>query len=244
MKNPHKRQVEKRISLLNWIGTFRLTTFSLWCENEGLVARGQHHFKKKLLEEKLIGIYPYQGAKEDILMLTSKGKQLIRGFNPELRRAVTDPSRISASQIPHTLLVQKSINAFHDKSREFVVEPQFEEHQSSLRPDALIWVDNQLTALEMENTPKHNLRVYCILRQHIAMILDGLYTQVLYCFSNNSTYDFYRHLLEEQLWPVVVFNRQQQRYLQKRSDEDELLGFDPEHYREKFSLRMIDGSLA
>jgi hypothetical protein len=239
MKNTQQRRAEKRDRLLLWLGAFRLTTFSLWCEYEGLVMRGQYQFKKALLDERLIGVMPYAGSQEEILILTPKGKGRVLRLNPDLQTAVTNSAAITTSHIPHTLLVQQSLMAFHDKSKTFRVEPCLDRTKSVIRPDALIWYDGQYTALEMENSPKYKLRVYQLFRFHIKMLVKKHYAHVLYSFNNATTLNFYQNLFEASIWPVVVFASEERRYRIKKNDEGQELFFDPGHYRRQFSLRMM-----
>ena len=239
MKNPQLRKLEKRDRLLQWIGTFQVTTFSLWCRYEGLVMRGQYPFKHQLIADNLIGILPFALSREAVLMLTPKGKRIAMSLKPELTYAVTHPSKISMSLVPHTLMVQKGIITYHDKSADFVAERQLGFATLRKRPDALIYFDGQLTALEMELTPKYKLRVYCILRHHIAMLMDNHYQHVLYCFDDATTLDFYQRLFNDPEWPVVIYHRQHRRYRTKKSEQGEALLFDPGQYRKKFSFRML-----
>lgn len=207
------------------------------------MARGQNQFKKDCLEDKLIDIMPYVGSGEELLMLTKKDRRHARCLDPERQKMVTDPSRIAAALIPHNLAVQQAIIAFHDRSKEFIVEPQLDIDQQAIRPDALIGFMGLATALEMERTPKHKLRVYYTWLHHIRLLMDKRYEHVLYCFSDPTTFNFYRNLFNEPYWPVVIFHRRAQRYRIKENDDGEWLQFDPADYRKKFSFRMIEGTV-
>ena len=239
MTNTQLRKIEKRDRFLQWVGTFQVTTFSLWCAYEGLVMRGQYAFKRQLISDNLVGIMPFGHSREAVLMLTPKGKRLAVGLNPDLSYAVTHPSRVAVSLIPHTLFVQKAINAYHDKSVDFRSERALAFAKQRKRPDALICFDGKLTALEMEVTPKYRLRVYCILRHHIAMLMDKHYHHVLYCFDSATTMAFYQHLFDIPEWPVVVFHRQHKQYRTKKSEHGDDLQFDPGPYRDHFSFRLL-----
>ena len=239
MKNSQHRNREKRDRLLQWVGTFQVSTFSLWCRYEGLVSRGQYAFIQQMKEDRLVSKMPCPLSRETVLMLTPKGKRLAVGINPDLTYAVTHPSRIAQTLIPHTLLVQKLILTYHDKSVDFIAERQLAFANSRKRPDALIYVDGKPTALETELTPKYRLRIYCIFRQHIAMINDKHYDHVLYCFNDPTTMAFYQRLFEEHYWPVVILHRQDRRYRIKYSDAGEPLQFDPGEYRQHFSFRRL-----
>lgn len=201
--------------------------------------RGQYAFKRQLIDDNLIGILPFALSRESVLILTPKGKRLAVSLNPELHYAVTHPSKVSTSLVPHALMVQRGIITYHDKSIDFIAERQLAFTQLRKRPDALIHFDGQATALEMELSPKYRLRVYCILRHHIAMLMDNHYQHVLYCFDDEVTLDFYRRLFDTPAWPVVVYHRQHRRYRTKKSEAGEDLQFDPGPYRPNFSFRLL-----
>jgi hypothetical protein len=240
MSYSQSRKQEKLQRFVCWVAAFNATTLTLWCGYERLVARGQHRFLARLIDQGFVRKTSFALSRDEVLLLTPKGKRLAMVHDVDHADVITSPSKIAASRIPHLFAVQRCVIAFHDRSQAFLSERQLGATHIKKRPDALIHYRGQLTALETEISPKYKQRMFWVFRHHIGMLKDKHYEHVLYCFDNPATRDFYRRLFATPQWPVIVYHRQHGHYRPKKSSSNDTLHFDPEAYRSAFSFRMMD----
>ncbi len=236
---------EKRDFVIHWLLEFHTSTRKTLSAALGVNNSNQNNFFNSLIKSGLFERVKHPLLKEQLWMLNYQGKQFAAFLSLKAEKYHASPSRVITTKTIHNLSIQRAILVikggkgnfpFDFKSEKMI--PFIEKHK---RPDAILDIEGEAAALEVELTLKSHSRIYLAFTDHIQSMKENLYDHVYYVFPTQKLCDKYKLLFEKKKWPIFYRDKQGKvraqmeggKQVKSRADSDAIRNrFDFEYLKE------------
>lgn len=209
VRNSRSRSNEKLELLLEMLFKFHVSTKELILRRMGLATNSHYNYFRKIEQQDLIKKVPvYSIRSKHVYMLTNLGKQIAYEKLNEAAEYSTDPNKINHSFLRHDLAVQKAVIDRLSPNTKFTSERHLPKLSlgEKKKPDACLEDEGKKTVLEVELTPKSDVRIYRAFTALADAILNNHYQEVIYIFPTDAIKKYYLERFNKILWPTYHQN--------------------------------------
>ncbi len=238
-KDAHARARRNQEEALDFLYTWRFSTFDVLKLNAGIKAERGGQFIRRMLENKLIAEVFVPTLKSKALTLTGAGLSLASAAVMAESRRHSSYLRIPATQARHTMYVQRAAIARKAIADEIVPEmplaldPESDDLEEARKvPDFQYRVGDTWHAVEVELMRKSVPKIFVAYESYAVALNKGLLGSVEYVFNNKTVYALYVSLFEREEWQLFRWDDSEKRYKQIKTSPV------AKRIRDKFSFKL------
>lgn len=194
------RNKEKTRLVLEWLLEHRFSSIEFLAATLGLEPNGVSRFINQLKEDGLIeSLNPKKYKKRGLVILGPRAARFLEGETRDFTADITKGRRMEYNaELHHALQIQKALLKYLPTALEIISEYNIK--KMIKRPDALVFQENSLIAIEFEDSGKFRKTTQLIFQVYIDMIKSGQVSEVHFHFSNVKTCENYKKWFNEIDW--------------------------------------------